>query len=242
MNCTESQDLLQRRLDGEPAIHPELPGHLADCAACRGLHAAAGALDRGLRLRKPILPPEGLRRNIVAAALAERRARKRRFAFGAMAAAASLFLCVGLVLLSRAEDGTARNPFRVAQEFVAQLIWPAYIVEPAPIDDNRPTPGIVVKTPPAPSLRDSVAEAGTAVVALTKRTAEETREQTKVFTEVLPMPLPTFEVAPPLQDPVVTTVWQETGQRVSTGFEPVTSSARRAFSMFVRETPVPRVN
>jgi len=225
MNCAESQDLLHRRLDGEPLTAAELAGHLADCAACRALHSAAGVLERGLRLRQPPEPSRRDRtRDIVAAVLADRRVQQRRQFARVLALAASVLMVIGLVQWNH--HRTAHRPLAVVVPAPAVL-----------------TTASVVAPPPVASLRDSVADAGSAVVALTRRTADETREQTKLFTEVLPMPLPTFDVGPPVPEPVAgTNVWQETGQRVATGFEPITSSARRAFSMFVRETPVPRVN
>jgi predicted anti-sigma-YlaC factor YlaD len=212
MNCSESQNLLQQRLDGEPiADRAALDRHLAECPECRGLHAAATRLEEGLQELLPSLPPARLRDSIVSAALAdhaERKHKRRLWLVGFAVAASVLFILMNL----------------------AAVHW------------NRPaatSPLPIAATQPEKGVRDNVAEAGSAVVSLTLRTADETREQTRLLTEALPMatPLPPLDATPPGLDAPVQTVLQEAGQRVSSGLEPVTSSARRAFSMFLREAP-----
>jgi hypothetical protein len=251
MNCFQSHDLLQQRLDGEPIDdRATLEKHLAECPECRGLHAAAVRLEDGLRLCTPPVPPIGLQKVIVAAALADRRARKRtrRLWISAAAIAASLLLLVlNGYLGSGASDSWLRNQYAASRDYVVGLFRPA----PVPVTviildsggssmsmrDDWPEP-----LPTVPSVRDSVAEASSAVVSLTRRTADETREQTRFLTEALPMPGNVFEALPPAREQPVTAALQETGQRVATGFEPVTSSARRALSMFLRESPAPPVS
>jgi predicted anti-sigma-YlaC factor YlaD len=214
MNCSESQELLQHRLDGERI--PDRAGldrHLAECAECRSLHAVAARLEEGLQALLPPMPPAQLPSVIVSAALSDysnRRRRRRLWLVGSAAAAAVLIAVLDLALVH----------------------WRG--VQPGPT-----SPGPVVATQPEKGVRDNVAEAGSAVVSLTLRTADETREQTRLLTEALPMgtPLPALEANPPGLDAPVQTVLQEAGQRVSSGLEPVTSSARRAFSMFLREAP-----
>jgi len=243
MNCTESQDILQRRLDGDAIPdRAALDQHLGECADCRLLHAAAGQLEIGLRKVAQPLPPPGLRTSIVAAALKDRaRHRRRRLVVG-IALAASLLLAVGLAL--PVPDGLPNEQglfgrYRQAREYVAGVFWPqptkrGIWLPVAPVDLAMPSPGRPVN---APSLRDSMAEAGTAVVSLTWRTADQTVEQTRILSEVLPMPTNVFEAVPPMPDQPIANAWQETSQRVATGFEPVTNSARRALSMLLRENP-----
>lgn len=214
MNCAEANDLLQQRLDGNPSADgAALNRHLEQCPECRGLHAAATRLEAGLHAMLPPLPPARLRASLVSAALDDYgdRTRKRRWLMvGAGAAAAMLLIALSVAFIQR--NGA----------------------QPSPTGPVR-----FAATQPEKGVRDNVAEASLAVVSLTRRTAEETRAQTRLLTEALPMttPLPPLEVTPPGWEPPVQTVLQEAGQRVSSGLEPVTSSARRAFSMFVREAP-----
>jgi predicted anti-sigma-YlaC factor YlaD len=53
MRCTEYQEAISARLDGEPAaIEPsEIEAHLATCAACRAFATSADALTRSMRVR-----------------------------------------------------------------------------------------------------------------------------------------------------------------------------------------------
>jgi hypothetical protein len=85
-----------------------------------------------------------------------------------------------------------------------------------------------------------MAEAGSAVVNITRRKADETVGQSWLFWPAV--------TPPPLDDPSVLSQplelggpparsLREAGQSVSAGLEPVTSSARRAFDMFLRELP-----
>jgi predicted anti-sigma-YlaC factor YlaD len=214
MNCSESQELLQHRLDGEPiADRAGLDRHLAECAECRSLHAAAARLEEGLQVLLPPMPPARLQSAIVSAALDDYSARKgqrRLWLVGSAVAAAVLIAMLNLALVH----------------------WRG-------VPSGPTSPGPIVATQPEKGVRDNVAEAGSAVVSLTLRTADETREQTRLLTEALPMgtPLPALDANPPALDAPVQTVLQEAGQRVSSGLEPVTSSARRAFSMFLREAP-----
>ncbi len=243
MNCSESQDILQRRLDGEPVSDvAALSQHLAECADCRWLHAAAGQLEVGLRKLAPPVPPPNLRNTIVAAALKDRaRQRQRRLVLG-MALAASLLLAVGLAMPIPGGDPSAQGlwgGYRQTRDYLARLIG---LKEPLPVIVEHFGPGILepvgsAADPATPSLRDSMAEAGSAVVSLTRRTADETVEQTRILTEVLPMPMNVFDAVPPMPEQPIATAWQETSQRVATGFEPVTNSARRALSMLLRENP-----
>ncbi|MBL8795512.1 MAG: hypothetical protein JNM56_16525 [Planctomycetia bacterium] len=233
MNCSEAQDRLQQRLDGEAVIdRAALDRHLAQCADCRSLHTAAGVLETGLRRLPSIAPPARLQEALIGSLLAERNLKLRRQRWRSVAAlAAALLLTVGIGLY-------ATGPEQVNRYFAG---WFApTLTTPAPV---ATTPATEPTPPEAPSIRDGVAGAGTAVVSLTLRTTEETVEQTRLLTGTLPSPtLNLREVLPPPQDQPPLAVWQETGQRVTSGFEPVTSSARRAFRMFVRETVPAPVN
>jgi hypothetical protein len=87
-------------------------------------------------------------------------------------------------------------------------------------------------------LRESVREAGSALTSLTNRTADEVVEVTR---KMIPnVPTPTF----PTIDPMGTIVeppgrsLAQAGQAVADGLEPVTSSARRAVGLFLRDVPL----
>lgn len=215
MTCAECLERLQERLDGVRAPDAaELSAHLADCPACRSLHAAAGRLEQGLRALPPPCPPADLADRIALRVLAERRrpARWRRGLFLGLALAASLFLVVGLAL-RRPQTGER--------------------VEAPP-----PPPPPAVVTPeapptPRPSLGESVAEATSAVASLTRRAADETVEGSRAL--LPPMPLPSAD------DPLTTAFeppaesLREAGHGVATGLQPVADSARRAVSLFLRD-------
>jgi predicted anti-sigma-YlaC factor YlaD len=208
MNCQACRELLQRRLDGAGGDPAALDGHLKACPQCAGLAAAADRLSAGLRqLRRPA-PPADLAARVVGRVLQDRRARRRRWASaGTLAVAASLLLAIGL---------RAWRP-----------VGPG---EPPP-----PAPPAVAGAPSAPAgpadIRESVAEARSAVEALTSRTAAEAVARTK---ELLPdlgrSPLEEMELAPPLEAPL-----REAGQNVSAGLEPVADFSRRAVGQFLRD-------
>ena len=100
---------------------------------------------------------------------------------------------------------------------------------------------VIVKKTPAPpavdspTLRESAAEMGGAVVALTSQTADETMGQTRWLVPRVSSPaLPRVDlesIEPP------TRPLREAGESLSAGLEPVTNSARRAVDLFLRELP-----
>lgn len=211
-DCTASERVLLDRLDGAPVAGlAALKHHLATCAACRQLHAAAGRLEDGLRLLpRPVAPP-GLTDRIVAAVLADQNlVSVRRWPQKARRA---LALAAGLLLMF----------FLAGEQRTRNLVLP-------PAREPGASGNV--------SLRASVAEAGSAVVNLTARTADETVGQTRLLVPVV------ASAPPPLDDPMnlgsVEAPMKSlygAGQGVSSGLEPVTKSARRAFGLFLREIP-----
>jgi hypothetical protein len=218
MTCQECQQRLQDRLDGRAAGGAAFETHLAACAACRGLHAAAARLEAGLRRLAPPCPPGGLRDRIVARVLTDRRRRawRRRLAAG-LALAASLLIVA-----------------------VVALRWPRQpevaAVPPPPAPEERPAPPDGPPGEPPPSLRDNVAEATSAVASLTRRTADETVGQGRLLVPSVSLPADPMGGAAPLEPPAQSL--REAGQGVSTSLAPVTNSARRAVGLFLRDLPV----
>ena len=212
MNCPDCRDRLQQWLDARTREAATTPGEPpALCPACAEWGAAARRLDRGLRLLAPPTPPAFLTSRIVAQVAAERRRRRmRRFlAAGAAAAAATLLLGVWI---------------RLHRE------------NPVPAPSPEPPALVQAPEPPRATLRDSVTEAGSAVAALTTRTADETVANTKSLLPVVTDPTPgKIDLGPPPEPPARSL--RETGEGVTAGLAPVADSARRAVGLFLRELP-----
>jgi hypothetical protein len=215
MNCLECRELIQRMMDGDfsPEDQSALAAHATSCHDCRELQAAARRLLEGLRLATRPEPPPGLDQRICKAALlqSQRQFRTRRVAWAAaMAAGILAVLSLG-------------------------YFWKFSLGKPQPSAlAIRPDPPEMPK--PAPSLNHSVEEAGKAVVALTRRAADETVDQTRML---LPQVLPEMpatgipEIEPLLEQPSKSL--REIQSGMTTALEPVTSSARRAMDLFLRE-------
>jgi hypothetical protein len=231
MNCPESLELLQRRLDGQAVPEPAaLDRHLAACSECSDRHAAAQRLAFGLcRLGRPV-PPPGLAPRIAARALAERRARLRwrRGILTTAAVAAGLLLAV--LALSRAGLG----PFRPDSD--DQPVAKHTSGGGQPIADRSGDH--------SPSLEQVLEEARLAALALSRKTAGETLAQARRWlppANPLPVAVPPLGdgagLAPVLDPPAQT--FRAAGKSVSEGLKPVTASARRAVDLFLREiTPL----
>jgi len=217
MNCHECQELTQRFLDGESIddFHADLDLHLAICTPCREQHAAGQCLIEGLRLFAPPMPPARLSSKITSAVLARRRRlrfQRRLTVAGALAASLLLALLAGY------------RTFEIKQ---TQQDEAALAPNPLPLDSSE-----------AISLDQRVQEAGEAVVALTRRTADETVGQGRVL-----LPKVTSESLSALTQETMHqqlppgTSLREVQQSMAVGFEPVTTSARRAVDLFLREIP-----
>jgi hypothetical protein len=91
---------------------------------------------------------------------------------------------------------------------------------------------------PEPFLQQTVEDAGSAMVALTRLAADETLGQARFF---LPVALPSPHAADPKEIGHVlepsTNSLHEVRESVSASLEPVTESARRAVDLFWREVP-----
>jgi anti-sigma factor RsiW len=214
MNCLECQNLLQDRLDGADDDHADLDRHLATCPACRQWYAAARRLEEGLRFLPPAVPPAGLADRITGRVLAERRTR----------------------LAWRAR-------LRTAAALAASLVLALFVARPQPPSPQplpvaaADRPGAHDKAVPPGPLGDSVAEAGSAVVDLTRRTADEAVGGGRLLLPVVVARAdrPEAERPGPMDPPLKSL--RTAGSGVSAGLEPVTSSARRAVDLFFREIP-----
>jgi hypothetical protein len=217
MNCRDAQEMLQQSLDGTPIESPEWLAHLRECADCRALASAGRRLQDGLRLLTAPLPPPDLAERITARVLRDRRRARRRLR---RRWAVSLALAAGLlVALTLRLDwiGTARQHPR-----------------PDTSTANRPQPQ--QGSPSAPTLRESAAELGEVFAQLRNATAEQAVGQTRRWVSNVPSPdLPKVNLAA-MQPP--THPLREAGEGVSEGLQAVTTSARRAVDLFLRELPM----
>jgi len=204
MNCTTCRDLLQRRLDGESISHPVLQRHLDDCGECRQAHLAGERLLAGVARIKAPVASAALVERITQRVISDRRAQRRRRVLITLSLAASLLLVF------------------------ATLAWgPTHV--PAPIDLARAD-----DAPAAPELRDSVAQAGSAVVAISARAADDAVDPARELLPVLAGPmLAELDLHPIVEGPAV--ALNDAGQGLKAGFEPMTSSARRAIGLFLRD-------
>jgi hypothetical protein len=211
MTCDDCRQRLQAWLDGDPPGADGLDAHLAACPACRALDAAARRLRVGLLAAPAPVPPSGLADRIVAGVLADRRRQqraRRRLVFAGFALAAAACLTVALLLPRWGHpDESAAAP--ATGKEIAQQVPPA-----AP-----------------PSLNENVAEATEAVASLARRTADETLTSGQLFVPAVPREVLGSPLEPPAES------LREAGQGVATGLAPVTSSARRAFDLFLRDIP-----
>jgi len=193
----------------------EAERHQAECPACREVQAAWQCLSTALLSRPSFIPPADLKERIVSQIVhdiaARRKMRTTAAVVVALAAGVLLVLFVHMQWLRPA--GIQRGP--------DELVHLAGGLKS-----------------PAPSLEESVAEARLAVTDLTRRAADETVEQTLIL-------LPATFAAPPLVgtgdfkplEPSARSL-REAGQVVSSGLEPVASSAKRALDLFIRDLPV----
>jgi hypothetical protein len=221
MNCLEFQDQWQRRLDGEPAPESSaLEHHASQCAACRVWASAARRLEDTLPLLPLPFPAPCLGERIHRAVMAQWQARRRW-----------------------------RRRFQVASALAAALLAAAFLgyrgLEAPSNSTEAPSPGPLapnepqrLPTLPVTSVNQKAGEVGSALVALVNRTADETVGQGRILLPVVTAAsgLPETGPWPQPLEPSVSSL-REAGQGVSTGLEPVASSARRAVSLFLGEMP-----
>ncbi|HTU91860.1 MAG TPA: hypothetical protein VMF69_17390 [Gemmataceae bacterium] len=218
MNCRLTDEFLQQSLDGTPIESPEWLAHLHHCADCRALASTARRLQDGLRLLPSPLPPPDLSQRIVQRVLLDRhralRRTRRRWAV-------SLTLAAGLLVALSLRLDWRGSPTGTNQRLTQHLLT-----------DSSP----MQKEKSAPTLRESAAQLGEVFTELSNETAQETVGQTRRWVSNVPSPdMPKIDLTA-MQPP--TRPLREAGEGVSEGLEVVTTSARRAVDLFLRELPM----
>ncbi len=219
MNCLECQELLQRRLDGQPVPdRAALERHLAICVDCRERHAAAGLLLEALRTPSQPQPSLDLAERTAALVLRDRRARQfRRRLWTGLAVAASLLLAVAGYYWF--------NPSRTVPPLAKAP--PPKQQEPPPKAD--------------PALHRSIGEAREALAASLEKFAEKVRDDAQVlqgqsfqFVSVGGVP-----GVNPLTQPLDSTAegLRQSRHGASAAMRTVAGSARRALNYFLRKMP-----
>jgi predicted anti-sigma-YlaC factor YlaD len=214
MTCRDWQHLLQAHLDG--TTDAGLEDHLRACPDCATQRQAIRRLLDGLALLASPAPPAGLSEHLTARLIAEDRTRRRQRLHRRLVPVLSLAAAALLVVV------------------LGRIFWPG---PTAPVD---PRPVVRLPDPPAEPLRDSVAQASTAVATLTARTASATVDQTATLLPLVQgAALEPLAVAPTPLDPPIQPL-REATEGVSAGLAPVADSARRAVNLFFRDLPMGR--
>lgn len=185
-------------------LSSETASHRAACGVCRMWLASARELQRGLELMAASSPPPAFAERVTVAVV--RDARWRRFQ---RRATSLLALAVALLF----------------------ALW---LARPKPLTPRPNPPLTPADVAEVPSLRDSLTEARSAVVALTHRattvvptwTAPDVRPPTRSVPETM---VAALEPAAQSLDGV--------RSGAVAGFEPVAHSFRRAVGLFAREVP-----
>jgi len=160
MNCLESLEILQRRLDGAPAApDAALEQHLAQCPVCRERHAAARGLLEALKAAPRPEPTSARTSRLLAAVLRDRQRRRirlRRSLYVTAALAASVLIMLGIAYFNRPPQGDGK-------------------VEPGPLVEHKKD----LPAPPAPEKKKEIEKHGppASLAALTGKLADKTLDQ-----------------------------------------------------------------
>lgn len=226
MNCLECQELLQKRLDGEPIAASEtLDRHLSECAACRELHGGAICLLEGLKRMPQPKPAPGFAHDLAAQVIRDRRHRRekmRRRVFLTVALAASV-----MVILLLAYQWMPRTGPQQKQDIAKEQ--PKKQLPPKIAPEAKHVAKHVAKHEPRNAL-----------TAMTERWADTTRDHAQVV--LVGTNLDAVEKLPAVNElPMIDPSVREAGQEVSDGVRTVTRNARKAFDFFARELPMPEM-
>lgn len=203
--CERFETLVGRVLDSElPASALRADPHAADCPACRTTAAAVGRMLGGLAAVSFAAVPTGFADRTTAAAVRDYRRRQRvRWAArsGGLAVAASVLL-VAWTHFSRPQTDH----------------------RPPVVHHGLPQPAV----PPVPVGR-SLSEAGSALVSLTKKAADDTLGPALNLFAAGDRPDRGRESPPDVQ-PLA-----DVPEAARAGLEPVANTAKRALNLFLRD-------
>ena len=205
-DCTAFEAVVQRVLDGELSREQLGERHPQTCSACRDLLKATAAFTV---FPTPVPKPSaGLNRRVLQTVLHDRRQRRqRRLLVGgsALAMAACLFISLGV-----------------------------YFTQTG----SKPTPEIVEVAPKPPAINtprvtDQVAEAGSALTAMTRRATEQAMRPTRSLFPIDPTTVPQIDL-PATMDPATESL-AALPSAAKSGLEPITDGTRRAVNLFLRD-------
>ncbi|HVK11535.1 MAG TPA: hypothetical protein VM597_22380 [Gemmataceae bacterium] len=200
--CDAGRAALQRLLDGEPAW--DAPEAEAHRLTCADCREELGLARGFVRLPAPVVPA-GLADRVLDTAVGDRRRRRRlRFAGAGMTLAASVLVGAFAVQSRVRTQAVSEGSHALA----------------------RP------KAEPARPLGDAVAEARDALVALSRRTATETRDRSALL--IPPTKLPDMPEPDERLEPLA-----DARSGATRSMEPFAESARRAVNFFLKAADPP---
>lgn len=212
MNCLESMNLLQCRLDGEPTGDATaLDEHLAQCPSCRAHFAAAQRMVRGLKSAAWPTPPALLSERIVSEVLEDRRLRRARlkrrlWVTVALAASILLFAAGGYLWVPGAKKKTQ---------------------QPEVADVKQP------------NVRDALGSLADDLAGKTRQNAEKLWKLVPP-PEIGSLSLPSMAKIEDSLEPAKEEL-RRTGRELTQSLQIVTQTTFQAFDFFARELPATRV-
>jgi predicted anti-sigma-YlaC factor YlaD len=215
VNCSECLERLQQALDEHRGADcqsappsSDLAQHLQSCASCRELFAAAERMQRGLELLPSPALPFGFTERVLSNVIRQRRLQRIR----------TLMRIAAVILVGVVGAWLVVTNFRGPEK-------------PLPPELR---PDVVQNETPPPSLQAQLNEAREATFGLTRQIAQDTARGARLLlppADRLPDPMAPLNLEPPAMSV------QDVSRTVADGFEPVTDSAKRAWSMFRRMVP-----
>jgi predicted anti-sigma-YlaC factor YlaD len=140
------------------------------------------------------------------------------------------------IIAAAIADGRRRARLRhwplAAAALAAAVLLALGLSRPSNQQSKTVTPGPEIVRGQAPDLRKNLAEAGEAVASLTRRAAAEAVGAGRGLVPAVPAP-----PWPPAIEPTAQPLG-DAGVALANGFEPVTTSARRAARLFLRDLPI----
>lgn len=213
-DCATFEAVVQRVLDRE--LGPEsLDGpHPAACTTCRRLAAAAKVLATGLDRMRPQPQAEVARADRITAAAVGDYHFRRRVVWASRAAGVALAasVLVAAVLNSPRPSGSK-------QPEVARNVPPPPAVTPAP-----------------PRVDERVSDATAALASITRRATERTVAPRNLIPPPEAVSLPDSELASSVE-PAAESL-SAMPQAAKSGIEPMTTGAKRAVNLFLRDTGI----